>query len=88
MEIVVDLNTLTLGEAEQIEELSGSPLAPFLNGAPMTMGMLRALAFVFHRKTDPTFTYDQTADLVLNEVTFTWADVVDPTDGMPPSGSP
>jgi hypothetical protein len=59
----VDLDHLTVGEIEDIEELSGLSIDAFgKDGVPKGKAM-RALGFVIRRREDPEFTWEQARDL-------------------------
>lgn len=61
----IDLSTLTLGEIELFEELTGQPFdEAFQPGKPKAKAM-RALAVISKRRTDPDFTWEQAGDLVM-----------------------
>lgn len=77
----VDLNRMTLGELEEIEERTGltigeiSQRAAGQGGGPSAR-LLRALAFVAMRRDDPSVTWESTGDLAVED--FVGADEVDP----------
>lgn len=58
----IDLDHLTVGEIEEIEELTGQGLDAF--GAPGPKGkMLRAIAFVTRKRSNPDFTWEEAGKL-------------------------
>lgn len=75
----IDVNSLTLGEIEVIEEKTGRSIdEAFKSGAPRAR-LLRAIAFVVRRRTDPSFRWEDTESLTLSDVGLTSEDV-DPID--------
>jgi len=79
-----DLGDLTLGEIDEIEERTGMSIDEFQDftnpekakGRPKGK-MLRAMALVVLRREDPSVTWEDTADVVLD---VTAAGDVPPTD--------
>lgn len=73
----IDLSSLTLGEIELFEDLTGLPFdEAFDPGKPKAKAM-RALAVISKRRTDPDFTWEQSADLIM-AVGSTPADPTEP----------
>lgn len=62
----IDLDTLTLAEVEEIEELTGKAIDQLFDGPKARV--MRVLYFVIARRTDPTLTFDATAALTISEV--------------------
>lgn len=67
----IDLDHLTVGEVEQIEELTGQAFDTLAEPGKPKGKMLRALAFVIRRRTDADFTWEAAGNLkvVLNDET-------------------
>jgi hypothetical protein len=63
----VDYNDLTLGEIETLEELTGKSLDEIADVNVPKGKLLRALVYVFTRRTKPDFSYADTAKLTLEE---------------------
>ncbi len=63
----IDLDKLTLAEIEELEELTGKAIDVLFDGPKGKL--MRALFFVVTKRTDPTYTFEQTAGLTINEVT-------------------
>lgn len=71
--LTLNLSELTLGEIDEIEELSGMAIDELAAVAQPGEGerprpkakLLRAMAYVKMKREDPSFTYEDTADLVL-----------------------
>jgi len=79
-EISLDLDDLTLGEAEHLEELVGCSLSKM--GDASEIRMIRALATITGQRTDPSFTYEDTASMRLSEMVAALTEKKpDPTDG-------
>lgn len=56
--IVFDPNTLTMGELEEIEDLTGRNVSVELGRGQPSAKTLTALVYVFMRRDDPAFTMD------------------------------
>jgi hypothetical protein len=63
----VDYNDLTLGEIEILEDLTGKTLDEIADVNVPKGKLLRALVYVFTKRTKPDFTYEETAKLTLDE---------------------
>jgi len=61
--VVIDANTLTLGELEQIEDLTGRNVTAELGRGQPSARTLTALVYVFKRRSDPAFTMEQAREL-------------------------
>ena len=73
MDIKFDPNSLTLGEMEKVEEITGRPISLVL--ASMGAGELSAKAitafvFVTQRRTNPEFTLDDARAASFSDLTF------------------
>lgn len=67
--ISVDLlDNLTLGDIEDVEELSGIGFGSFRDGSGVPARAIRALAYVVRRKTDPALTFEGCRDMTMNEL--------------------
>lgn len=75
----IDLNSLTLGEVEELEELCGRSIDTLLDGSKGRV--MRALYWVVARRSDPSLTWEATANLSLVDVSA----VLDPTKAATPS---
>lgn len=74
--ITVDLDVITLGEFEEMEEYFGKGSSELMR--EMRTSTLRFLAYLMKRRSDPTYTYEDTAKLTMSQVRM---GEVDPTDG-------
>lgn len=63
----VDYNDLTLGEIELLEELTGKSLDEIVEVNTPKGRLMRALVYVFTKRTNPNFTFADTAKLTLDE---------------------
>lgn len=61
-----DFNSLTLGEAEAIEDILGVSLAKAAEGSQIKM--MRAIIFVMLRREDPEISYEDTADIMMADL--------------------
>lgn len=85
-QIDVDLKALTLGEIEDFEEAAGMAFSALGEGLPIKA--LRALAWVWLRRTEPGITFEQTRELTLGNVSLKGAEEADPTPSPGASGAP
>jgi len=79
--VVIDVNTLTWGELEQIEDLTGRNVTGELGRGQPSAKTMTALIWVVKRRTDPNFTMDDARAL-----TVTGVNVKAPTDPKDPAG--
>lgn len=56
--VVIDANTLTWGELEQVEEVTGRNATAELGRGQPSAKTMTALIWVFKKRTDPNFTLD------------------------------
>lgn len=61
--IVVYLDSLTCGEIELAEELSGMPITHAIDPDKPKGKIMRALACAVRRRTDPGYTWEQASEL-------------------------
>lgn len=61
------MDTLTLGEIEEIEELGGVGLGGFTSGAGVPARSMRALAFVIRKRTEPGLTFDGCLSMTISD---------------------
>ena len=70
MDVDIDqfnFESLTLGEAEELEDIIGVGLDKLEDASQIKL--MRAVVFIMARRKDPEFTYAGTADMQLSEVT-------------------
>ena len=63
--ITVDMDTLTCGEIELAEELSGMPITHALDPDKPKGRIMRAIGCAVRRRADPDFSWEQAADLMV-----------------------
>lgn len=59
----VDIDHLTVGEIEEIEDRAGSPIDSFGDPTKPKGKLLHALAFVMRRRDNPNFTWEDAGKL-------------------------
>lgn len=85
----MDISQLTLGEIEQIERRAGLGIRAMQDPEQPMGKMMRAIALVVMRRTDPAAKWEDTERMGLEEVTALMGGAEpDPTSGRPPNGSP
>jgi hypothetical protein len=62
----LDINSLTIGEIEEIEDLGGQPIDSLFSATGKKGKALRAIAFVMKRRENPDFTWEEAGDLRIN----------------------
>ena len=67
-EIAFRPSELNLGELCELEELTGESAVVAMAG--MSAKAIRAVLFLLQRRDDPTYTYEQTAELTLSDIKF------------------
>lgn len=75
-----DFETLTLGEAEAIEDKLGTSLAAAQDASQVKL--MRALVWVVLRREDPDFTYEATADIAMSDLVSLAGEEGDPTEAL------
>lgn len=63
----IDYSDLTLGEIETIEELTGKTLDEIIEVKTPRGRLMRALVFVITKRTNPAYTFEETAKLTLDQ---------------------
>lgn len=66
--VVIDLNTLTLGDLEAVEEVVGGDVLRQISGGSPSPKALVALVWVVKRKADPAYTLDDARSVPLVKV--------------------
>lgn len=62
-----DVNKLTMGEIARVEELSGQSIAMFGEDETPKGKFLAALVYVFKRRSEPKYTWNEACGLTLPE---------------------
>ena len=85
----MDVSQFTLGEIEEIERRAGMGIRSMQDPDKPMGKMMRAIALVVRRRSDPAARWEDTEGMGMQEVTaLMGAAQPDPTSGQPPSGSP
>ena len=64
----IDYSTLTLGEVDTLETLSGQPFAALQNNDAPKGKSLAALAYVIRKREDSTFSWNDAQALTLGDI--------------------
>lgn len=79
--MTIDFDTMTLNEIEQIELLTGRSIDSIMDeGAPRGR-VFKAIIFVFKKRTDPDFTFEQAGEFSMEQATALFSGDDDPKDG-------
>ncbi len=73
----IDIETLTLAEIEELEELTDRSIDKMFDGPKARV--LRALFYVVTKRTDPNFTFEDTASVTIHDA----QSAMDPTNAAP-----
>ena len=65
--VEIDANSLTIGELEQIEEITGRNVSHELGRGEPSAKTLLALVYVFKKRTDPTISLDDVRKLNMRQ---------------------
>ena len=85
----MDISQFTLGEIEEIERRAGMGIRSMQDPDRPVGKMMRAIALVVRRRSDPSARWEDTESIGIEEVTALMGGAEpDPTHGQPPSGSP
>ncbi len=64
----MNVEDLTLDEIAEIERIAGQPMADLSNPAAMKGGLMKAVAYVVKKKTNPEFTMADAGRLTLGDL--------------------
>lgn len=67
MDIVVDVNDLTLGEVEQLEELTGLSVEDFGPGMKWSAKIVTAFVYISQKRNNPDYTLEDARKVKLGE---------------------
>lgn len=59
----IEIDKMTLGEIEEFEALVDLPISRAFDDDIPKGKVFRALAYLFNKREDPTYTYEQTANI-------------------------
>ena len=82
---MIDVNSLVLGEVAKVEELSGLSIGRLGEDEAPKGLMMAALAFVWKRRSEPAFTWNQALALTLDEANAILG-IEDDEDAAPAKG--
>jgi hypothetical protein len=80
-----DVDSLTLGEIEQIETMARQGIGTLSDDSKPRGRMLRAIITVVKRRTDPSYTFDDSANVTQAELAAIMADIEGGGDGPDPT---
>ena len=63
----IDFNSMTLNEIEQIEMLTGRNIDSIMGDDAPRGRAFKAIIFIYKKRTNPNFTFEQAGDLSLEE---------------------
>lgn len=78
MEIELDLNRLTVGDVEDIEDICGKPLDE-LDFRHPNGKLIKAIVYIIARRGDPSFTLDDARKIELSEIRLKEPETANPT---------
>ena len=78
--MIIDFNSMTLAEIEQIELLTGRNIDSIMDEDSPRGRALKAIIYVFNKRTDPNFTIEQAGAMSLSEATALFAGDEDPKE--------
>ena len=62
----LDINSLTIGEIEEIEELGGTSIDEMFSAGAKKGKALRAIAYITKRRENPEFSWEDAGNLKIN----------------------
>ena len=68
MQLLVDVNELTLGEVEELEELTGMAIEDFGPGMKFTAKIAVAFVYITQKRINPDYTIEDARKVKLAEV--------------------
>lgn len=79
--MTIDFDTMTLNEIEQIELLTGRSIDSIMDDGAPRGRVFKAIIFVFKKRTDPNFTFEQAGEFSMEQATALFSGDDDPKDG-------
>lgn len=76
--MAIDFNRMTLNEVEQIEMLAGRNIDSIMTDDAPRGRAFKAIIFIYKKRTDPNFTFEQAGELSLEEATALFGGDDDP----------
>jgi hypothetical protein len=77
----INFDTMTLNEIEQIELLTGRSIDSIMDDGAPRGRVFKAIIFVFKKRTDPNFTFEQAGEFSMEQATALFSGDEDPKDG-------
>ena len=89
--VAFDVDSLTLGEIEQIEQMARQGLGTLTDDTKPRGRMLRAIWVTIQRRDDPSYKWEQSADVTQKQLSELFASITggsepDPTKPPQPNG--
>jgi hypothetical protein len=79
--MIIDFETMTLNEIEQIELLSGKSIDSIMDDGAPRGRVFKAIIYVFKKRTDPNFTFEQAGEFSMEQANAFFSGDEDPKDG-------
>jgi hypothetical protein len=78
--MTIDFDTMTLNEIEQIELLTGKSIDSIMDDGAPRGRVFKAIIFVFKKRTDPNFTFEQAGEFSMEQATALFSGDDDPKE--------
>lgn len=78
--MIIDFDTMTLNEIEQIELLTGRSIDSIMDDGAPRGRVFKAIIFVFKKRTDPNFTFEQAGEFSMEQATALFSGDDDPKE--------
>ena len=76
----INFDTMTLNEIEQIELLTGRSIDSIMDDGAPRGRVFKAIIFVFKKRTDPNFTFEQAGEFSMEQATALFSGDEDPKE--------
>jgi len=76
----INFDTMTLNEIEQIELLTGRSIDSIMDDGAPRGRVFKAIIFVFMKRTDPNFTFEQAGEFSMEQATALFSGDEDPKE--------
>lgn len=76
----INFDTMTLNEIEQIELLTGRSIDSIMDDGAPRGRVFKAIIFVFKKRTDPDFTFEQAGEFSMEQATALFSGDEDPKE--------
>ena len=76
----INFDTMTLNEIEQIELLTGRSIDSIMDDGAPRGRVFKAIIFVFKKRTDPNFTFEQAGEFSMEQATALFSGDDDPKE--------